>query len=68
MNVNKKKLAEIFNVDIRTIDRWQTQGPLRYLVEEKVLRSSLILRRRSNGMLSAKLILKMKNSVKRSRI
>ena len=26
MNVNKKKLAEIFNVDIRTIDRWQTQG------------------------------------------
>ncbi len=26
MNVNKKKLAEVFNVDIRTIDRWQTQG------------------------------------------
>lgn len=26
MNVNKKKLAEIFNVDPRTIERWQTQG------------------------------------------
>ncbi|RNJ04011.1 terminase small subunit [Escherichia coli] len=26
MNVNKKKLAEVFNVDISTIDRWQMQG------------------------------------------
>lgn len=26
MNVNKKKLAEIFNVDARTIERWQAQG------------------------------------------
>ncbi len=26
MKVNKKKLAEIFNVDPRTIERWQSQG------------------------------------------
>ncbi|HGC3347201.1 TPA: terminase small subunit, partial [Escherichia coli] len=26
MNVNKKRLAEIFNVDPRTIERWQSQG------------------------------------------
>ncbi len=26
MNVNKKNLAEMFNVDPRTIERWQTQG------------------------------------------
>ncbi|MBL5920623.1 terminase small subunit [Lelliottia amnigena] len=26
MNVNKKRLAEIFEVDARTIERWQTQG------------------------------------------
>ncbi|ATG16333.1 terminase small subunit [Providencia alcalifaciens] len=26
MNVNKKKLAEIFNVDVRTITAWQSQG------------------------------------------
>ncbi|WP_105493759.1 terminase small subunit [Escherichia coli] len=26
MNVNKKRLAEIFGVDTRTIERWQTQG------------------------------------------
>ncbi|NTZ39996.1 terminase small subunit [Enterobacter sp. JMULE2] len=26
MNVNKKTLAEIFEVDARTIERWQTQG------------------------------------------
>ncbi|HHB0583134.1 TPA: terminase small subunit, partial [Escherichia coli] len=25
MRVNKKKLAEIFNVDPRTIERWQSQ-------------------------------------------
>ncbi len=26
MNVNKKRLAEIFDVDARTIERWQSQG------------------------------------------
>ena len=26
MKVNKKRLAEIFNVDPRTIERWQSQG------------------------------------------
>lgn len=26
MRVNKKRLAEIFNVDPRTIERWQSQG------------------------------------------
>lgn len=26
MNVNKKKLAEIFGVDVRTITAWQNQG------------------------------------------
>ncbi|EFN7679132.1 terminase small subunit, partial [Escherichia coli] len=26
MNVNKNKLAKIFGVDPRTIERWQTQG------------------------------------------
>ncbi|MBB7231647.1 terminase small subunit, partial [Escherichia coli] len=26
MNVSKKRLAEIFGVDPRTIERWQTQG------------------------------------------
>ncbi|MCW5003523.1 terminase small subunit [Enterobacter roggenkampii] len=26
MKVNKKQLAEIFNVDVRTIERWQSQG------------------------------------------
>ncbi|MEB7100056.1 terminase small subunit, partial [Escherichia coli] len=26
MNVNKKRLAEIFGVDPRTIERWQMQG------------------------------------------
>lgn len=26
MNVNKKRLAEIFGVDPRTIERWQTLG------------------------------------------
>uniref|UniRef100_UPI001560A922 terminase small subunit n=2 Tax=Escherichia TaxID=561 RepID=UPI001560A922 len=26
MNVNKKRLAEIFGVDPRTIEGWQTQG------------------------------------------
>ncbi|ENC3203175.1 terminase small subunit, partial [Escherichia coli] len=25
MKVNKKRLAEIFNVDPRTIERWQSQ-------------------------------------------
>ncbi|HAU8714797.1 TPA: terminase small subunit [Escherichia coli] len=26
MNVNKKKLADIFGVDVRTITAWQSQG------------------------------------------
>ncbi|EGO7678347.1 terminase small subunit [Escherichia coli] len=26
MRVNKKKLAEIFDVDVRTISTWQNQG------------------------------------------
>ncbi|TMV97538.1 terminase small subunit, partial [Salmonella enterica subsp. enterica serovar Typhimurium] len=26
MKVNKKRLAEFFNVDPRTIERWQSQG------------------------------------------
>ncbi|PJF59281.1 hypothetical protein CVD20_14660 [Escherichia coli] len=28
MNVNKKKLADIFGVDVRTITAWQSQGVL----------------------------------------
>ncbi|EBQ1114987.1 terminase small subunit, partial [Salmonella enterica] len=26
MNVNKKKLAEIFGCDVRTVTAWQSQG------------------------------------------
>ncbi|EHU17236.1 gifsy-1 prophage protein [Escherichia coli DEC1D] len=36
MNVNKKKLADIFGVDVRTITAWQSQGlPLSFWWRER---------------------------------
>lgn len=69
MNVNKKKLADIFGVDVRTITAWQSQGlPLVSgggKGTESVFDTQLLP---FSGMRRGKLILKTKNSVKRSRI
>lgn len=68
MNVNKKKLADIFGVDVRTITAWQSQGVPLVSGGGKGTESVLIQLLPFSGMRSAKLILKTKNSVKRSRI
>lgn len=68
MNVNKKKLADIFGVDVRTITAWQSQGLPLVSGGGKGTESVLIQLLPFSGMRRGKLILKTKNSVKRSRI
>ncbi|EGD9301395.1 TPA: phage tail protein [Escherichia coli] len=49
MNVNKKKLADIFGVDVRTITAWQSQG----LPITSNRKSTPLSRRRPNSILKA---------------
>ncbi|EAR6544443.1 hypothetical protein EVK02_20285 [Salmonella enterica] len=65
MNVNKKKLAEIFGCDVRTVTAWQSQGCHLFPEEEKVTKQCSTPRQRFHGTRSVMRLLKMKSCVKR---
>ncbi|SUH16203.1 terminase [Salmonella enterica subsp. enterica] len=65
MNVNKKKLAEIFGCDVRTVTAWQSQGLPLVSGGGKGNEQCSTPRQRFHGTRSVMRLLKMKSCVKR---
>jgi hypothetical protein len=68
MEVNKKRLSEIFGVSVRTIQNWQDQGMPVARGGGKGMKFCTTLLLQSNGSAPAMRRLRMKNCGKRLRI